>query len=300
MSEQGSKIDRRTLMATILAGGLTMPLMTRASDAADKAARPTSAPTQNPLLWAVAWSETAAEFGALCHQAFNLATLRVDQATEKFRNSDRPLAVITDLDNTIVHASSYWGYLLKEGIDFFDDGVWDKWIPENLITLVPGAFEFLNHCKSKEVEVFYVTSRNQGPNTYDYALKQLQYLELPFADSAHLTVYRETSDKTPAREAVRQTHELILLLGDNLNDFKRDYYVKDVDERFALMERDRKDIGQQFIILPNPTDGHWVRAIFVESEPAGTEQNRQILFEAATRRAWDGIEVGSGETNGPT
>ena len=150
MSEQGSKIDRRTLMATILAGGLTMPLMTRASDAADKTARPTSAPTQNPLLWAVAWSETAAEFGALCHQAFNLATLRVDQATEKFRNSDRPLAVITDLDNTIVHASSYWGYLLKEGIDFFDDGVWDKWIPENLITLVPGAFEFLNHCRARK------------------------------------------------------------------------------------------------------------------------------------------------------
>jgi predicted secreted acid phosphatase len=54
------------------------------------------------------------------------------------------------------------------------------------------------------------------------------------------------------------------------------------------MERDRKEFGDKFILLPNPTDGHWVRAIFGDSEPLPTEDNRDILKAAATRRAWNG------------
>ena len=114
------------------------------------------------------------------------------------------------------------------------------------------------------------------------------FLGFPYADSGHLWVYRETSDKTPTRELLSQSHNVVLLLGDNLNDYKRDYYVADVDERYALMERDRDDYGDRFIVLPNPTDGHWVRAIFGDSEPADSDGNRRRLKEAATRRAWPG------------
>ena len=79
-----------------------------------------------------------------------------------------------------------------------------------------------------------------------------------------------------------------MLLGDNLNDYKRDYYVTDIDERYALMQRDRKDYGSKFVLLPNATDGHWVRAIFGDSEPEASDKNREILLSAATRIAWSG------------
>ena len=81
---------------------------------------------RNPLMWAVARSSTAAEFGALCHQAFNFARLRVDQAVQRSSEGGRRLAIITDVDNTVVHASSYRGHLVNEGIDFFDDEIWDE------------------------------------------------------------------------------------------------------------------------------------------------------------------------------
>jgi len=275
-------------MTSILAGGMTAGVSARSQENSNSGRFSDIELSRNPLLWTVAWSNTAAEFGALCHQAFNLARLRVDQAMEKHSRSERPLAVLTDIDNTIVHASSYWSFLIKEGIDFFDDDIWDRWVPENLITLVPGAMEFLRHCARREVEVFYVTNRDQGLQTFTYALKQLQYLDLPYADPEHLVVFRESSDKTSARERVNTSHELVLLLGDNLNDFKRDYYVADVEERRALMERDRAEIGDKFVILPNATDGHWVRAIFGESEPAATDENRLLLLSAATKGAWIG------------
>ena len=288
LTRKPSKFNRRALLTTILAGGLTAPSIVSTQKTATEQKSNDPYLQRNPLLWAVAWSNTAAEFGALCHQAFNLAKLRVKQAKLRHAGSRRPLAVITDIDNTIFHAGSYWSHLIDRGIDFFDDEIWDRWIPTNLISLVPGALEFLTYCKEQEVEVFYVTNRDQGTETYNYALRQLQYLELPYADSEHLTVFRDSSDKTPAREGVKQSHELVLLLGDNLNDFKRDYYLANIEQRFELMERDRQEVGDRFIVLPNPTDGHWVRAIFGESEPAPTKENRSILLEAVKKGAWGG------------
>lgn len=279
--------ERRRFLAFLLAAGAAAPLTACGNEGGQASTAP-AGPTSNALLWAVAWKQTAAEFGALCHQAFNIARMRVEQALLRRQDADLPLAVITDMDDTVIHADSYWGYLINEGREFFDDALWDRWLPGNRVTPVPGALAFCEYCATEGVEVFYVTSRDQGERTYDYALEQLRLLGFPFADAAHLTVFRDTSDKTPAREAVSRTHELVLMLGDNLNDYRRDYYVTDVDERYALMERDRADYGEKFILLPNPTDGHWVRAIFGDSEPEPTDDNRRRLIEAATRRAWDG------------
>ena len=242
----------------------------------------------NSLLWAVAWKQCAAEYFALCHQAYNLARMRLDVALGRHRNGDKPLAVITDMDDTIMHARSYWGYLVKQNIEFFDDSVWDEWLPQNEITAAPGAVSFFNDCKRKRVEVFYVTNRDQGENTFAYALQQLEHLGMPFADADHLYVFRDTSDKSPARLEIEQSFEIAVMLGDNLNDYRRDYYVADIDKRMALMERDREHWGTRFILLPNPTDGHWVRAIFGDSEPAPSDENRRKLKEAASRVAWDG------------
>lgn len=283
IGKEGADAERRRILALLLAGGAITSV-----SGAGVAAATTEEGLSNSLLWAVAWKQTAAEYRALCYQAYNLARMQLDDALRRRKAGDRPLAIITDMDNTMLYVGSYWGYLINENKDFFDDAIWDEWLPNNLVTAVPGSREFFNYCSEQDVEVFYVTSRNQGERTYEYALAQLKYLEVPFADEEHLFVFRESSDKTPAREKIAEEFDVVVLLGDNLNDYKRDYYVKDVDERLALMERDRADWGTKFIVLPNPTDGNWVRAIFGESEPAPTDENRRKLKAAATRIAWDG------------
>ena len=200
---------------------------------------------------------------------------------EEFMKTQEGKAILTD-------PRSLKYFNTNEGIDFFDDKIWDELIPKNSMTLVPGVNEILTHCEEHDVEVFSVTNRDQGPDTLDLALKQRQYLGLPFTEREHPRDFTNSSDKTPARDSVSQTHELVLLLGDNLNDFKRDYYLDDVEQRFALLERDKNELGDRFVLLPNPTDGHWVRALFGESEPIATEGNRRALFDATIRGAWDG------------
>ena len=54
------------------------------------------------------------------------------------------------------------------------------------------------------------------------------------------------------------------------------------------MEADKELYGTRYILFPNPTDGHWLRAIFGDSEPQPNDSNRARFKEAATRNAWDG------------
>jgi len=245
--------------------------------------------TANPLLYALAWKQTSAEYRALYHQGFNIARMHVQNALAQQQPGDKPLAVITDVDDTVLHVLSYWGHLVNSNKDFFEDPVWDQWIAEDLVTAAPGALEFLQFCEDNNVEVFYVTSRDQGEPTLSIALSNLQSVGAPFVDEAHVTALRESSNKEIRQNEIMQSHNVVVMLGDNLNDFRRKYYVRgDIDGRIAAMEEDKHLFGMQYVMFPNPTDGHWLAAIFGESEPPASAENRETLRQAATRSAWDG------------
>jgi 5'-nucleotidase (lipoprotein e(P4) family) len=249
-------------------------------------AEQTTSPPSNLLTSAVAWKQTAAEFEALYYQGFNVARSQLDRALQAHKKGDRPLAIISDVDDTVLSSNSYWGYMVNADKEFFDDNAWDKWVAENGPVATPGAVDFLNYAKSKGVEVFYVTSRDQGEKTFEYALANLRKNNLPFADEKHLTVYRDSSNKEPRQTEIAQAFNVVVMLGDNLNDFKRKYYVADVQQRKHLMAEDQQQFGRKFILFPNPTDGHWLKAVFGDSEPPATPENRAKFKAAAGSNAW--------------
>lgn len=240
---------------------------------------------QNNLAYSVAWKQTAAEHRALYHQGFNIARLRVEMALADEQRS-KPLAIISDVDETLLLANNYWGYLISNEQDFFDDESWDLWVAQNQFIPSPGSLEFLRFCEDNQVEVFYVTNRDQGEATYSLAQNNLQSAGFPMVDSEHLTVLRETSNKEEIQQNIMEDYDVVVMLGDNLNDFSRSFYLTDIDQRQILVNETSINFGNKFILFPNPTDGHWVRAIFGESEPSESPLNRQILHSAAKRTAW--------------
>ncbi len=242
---------------------------------------------RNNLIYAVAWKQAAAEHRALFYQGFSLARMRVKLALARRESGARPLAIVSDVDETLLLANGYWGYLINQGEDFFDDDSWDRWVVENRFTASPGSLEFLRFCSANQVEVFYVTNRDQGEETFELALGNLQAVGFPNVDEEHLTVLRASSNKEIVQQRIAEEYEIVAFLGDNLNDFSRKYYSTDVDARLELMEADRDLYGRNYILFPNPTDGHWIRAIFGDSEPPPSDDNRQKFLEAATRSAWD-------------
>ena len=278
-----NRILRTGVAAAAILGALATPVT-----AAESERESANAVLTNPLLYAIAWRQTAAEFRALYYQGFALAQLRVEQALAAREasapNDTRPLAVITDVDETVLLSGAYWGQLIAEGGDFFDDATWDAWVPSNAFVASPGAREFAAFCEANGVTLFFVTNRDQGEATFELALGNLRAAGFENARAEHLRVLRESSNKDSVQAQIRSDYRVIASLGDNLNDFARRYYVTDVAEREALMHADAARFGADYIVFPNPTDGHWIRAIFGESEPAPTEANRQVLRAAAVGR----------------
>lgn len=265
---------------------LTLPLLINIGSEAQEL---NETPVQrDALLYALAWKQTAAEYQALYYQGFNIARMQVQAALERRQPGDKPLAVVTDVDDTVLHSLTYWGHLVQRNMDFFDDAIWDRWVASNRVTATPGALEFLEFCAANNVEVFYVTSRDQGENTFDLALENLRAVSFPFVDQEHVTVLRDSSNKEPRQDALMEQFDVVTFLGDNLNDFRRKYYIRsDVEGRIAAMTQDKEKFGREYVIFPNPTDGQWLAAIFGDSEPAATDANREILKEAASRQRWD-------------
>jgi len=275
------EIGRRSVLAGLGATGLTGGLMMLGTGAAHAEA---TVEADNILSAAVAWRVTAAERTMLYRQAFNIARDRLDavlRGTGQQRRGAKPLAFISDVDDTVLSSDTYWARLIGAGKQAFDDAMWDEWVRENGPTPTPGAVEFTRYAESRGVEVFYVSQRDQGQDTQQLGVANLQHAGLAFADDEHAVFQRESSNKEAAQQAIAEEYEVVAYLGDNLNDFRRRYYVKSVVERRTLANEDAEHFGRDFILFPNNTDGHWVRAIFGESEPADTPEYRARMLLAA-------------------
>jgi len=93
-------------------------------------------------VWASLYQQRAAEYKALCFQAYNLARLRLNEALK--RKSGKPLAVITDVDETVLDNSPYDAARAAKGKDF-DLAGWKIWTAKGIADTVPGAPSFFKY-----------------------------------------------------------------------------------------------------------------------------------------------------------
>ena len=119
-------------------------------------------------------------------------------------------------------STAYWADLISTNKEFFEDRAWDEWVETNDAEASPGAIEFLNFCAENSVEVFYVTNRDQGEQTKNFFLTELNKLRFPYVDEELVFVLRTTSNKEPVRKKIREQYRVVAYLGDNLNDFNQD------------------------------------------------------------------------------
>ena len=208
---------------------------------------------------ATLWMQASGEYRALCYQAFQLAKKILDEDLRE-HSSVRTRAIITDADETIVSNALYEGYLIKEGLTY--PARWSDWLEAAKTSPLPGALEFLRYAESKGVRVFYVSNRTKG-RPYEATLRNLKNMGFPYADAEHIVLNREgeSSDKSARHARIEAEYDVVLWLGDNLDDFPADFYKKSPEERIASTDEVRSEFGTSYIVLPNPSYGSWLRAI---------------------------------------
>jgi 5'-nucleotidase (lipoprotein e(P4) family) len=216
----------------------------------------------NGKVWASIYQQQAAEYKALCFQAYNIAKLRVDETIDHDMKAGtvRPYAVVTDLDETLLDNSPYDA---KRAINNqgYDGKSWKEWTAKGIADTVPGGPAFFKYAASKNIEVFYITNRDEDERAG--TLNNLKLYGLPYADDAHLIMRHGGSSKESRRQDVLKKHDVILLCGDNLADFDALYDNKPSEEsRTASTQKLMKEFGSRYIVLPNPEYGDWESSLF--------------------------------------
>ena len=204
------------------------------------------------------WVQRSGEYRALCHQAFNLARRVLDEDL-KANPAPKKRAVVVDVDETVLDNSPYQARLIKSR-QGYATATWRQWVDLARAEAMAGAVEFLKHAASRGVEVFYISNRRI--EEHDGTLANLRAKGFPHADDGHLLLRTTESSKTKRRAAVSATHEIVLLMGDNLNDFSDVFEGKDPAGRIAEVEKLAKDFGSRFIMLPNPLYGDFEDSIY--------------------------------------
>jgi 5'-nucleotidase (lipoprotein e(P4) family) len=232
-----------------------------------------SATGKNEILGvqALLWYQQAAETEALYLQGYNVAAERVRDYAHA--DGDLPLAVVLDIDETVLDNSPFNVELLRKGNSYSEEK-WAAWCERREALPLPGALEFTKLSDSLGIALFYVSNRAAG--LMDATLDNLQKYGFPNADEEHVMLKTTTSSKDTRRAAIRQNFEIALLLGDNLGDF--DGIFEDRTEHYGkpAVQKRKEQFGRKFIVFPNPIYGSWVRGAFPEGMPVESEVLDQL------------------------
>jgi 5'-nucleotidase (lipoprotein e(P4) family) len=147
---------------------------------------------------------------------------------------------------------------------------------------VPGAVDFLNYAARRGVTVFYITNRRQAEKAGTIA--NLQKLGFPGVNEDTVMIREEgtPASKESRRQKVAARYRILLLVGDNLNDFSDDFSGKSIAERASQVDRERVDFGSRYIVVPNPMYGDWESAVY-ENKSGLTDAEKKSYRRAALK-----------------
>jgi len=226
----------------------------------------------NGKLYAAFFQQQAAEYDALCLQAFNIARMRLDEALAQ--KSDKPLAIVSDIDETFLNTSYYTVMCGKKGTEYHQD-TWKAWTDKAEATPLAGALEFYQYAHEKGVAIFYVTNRKENERV-GTALNIKRY-NFPYQGDDHLIFRTTDKSKESRREKIAQKYNIVLLLGDNLGDFDKDFDKHTTQERAEAVQKNRTAFGKKYIVLPNTSYGDWESAVYGSKYLSIKERNAIIL-----------------------
>lgn len=247
--------------------GLALIAIVSAGISTAQTAAPAPAPDLDYQTGAVLYMQKAAEYRALAYQAFNIARLRLDEDLDK-KNLKRlpkterkmPRAIVVDIDETVLDNSPAQALGIKNNTPY-NSKDWFTWSNMRKAKGVPGALEFLNYANSKGVKVFYISNRDEKAEKQS-TLDNLKSLGFQNVSADDLMLRTTESSKDARRAAVTAKYRIVLLVGDNLDDFTSAFERKSVSDRFGEVEKVRDQWGKRFIVIPNAMYGTWENAIY--------------------------------------
>ncbi len=226
---------------------------------------------------AVAWVQTSAEYAVIARQVYQMASMHLqkalddpqwtalpDQASQLDHDSSLMPAVILDLDETVLDNSGFQAECVL-GDRNFTPKAWRTWVLQEKARLVPGAKSFLELCRAADVAVLFVTNRKSDVESSTKS--NLQKLGvIPAGDDDSIFSKGEQagwgSDKTSRRDHLAKKYRILMMVGDDLNDFVFAGRNVNDQQRRDASQKYQDYWGTKWFLLPNPCYGGWERSLY--------------------------------------
>lgn len=265
------------LVLALAAGSVSCSSRAAGPDAAEEARAPAAGerqitPSSAAALNGTLWMQHGAGYVAASVQTYALAREAMRRALEDSSHtaaleqegrdvSGLAPAVILDVDETVLDNAPYNARRILAGSAYTPES-FAAWTREAAAEPVPGALAFTRAADSLGVAVFYVTNRDHGWE--EPTARNLRRWGFPLDTTTdHLLTEGERegwgSDKTSRRAWVARDHRVLILVGDDLNDFVHARGSTDTYRRALDAHRGR--FGDSWFMLPNPTYGSWEGAV---------------------------------------
>jgi acid phosphatase len=244
---------------------------------------------QHPTLQGTLWVQNAAEYDALSLQAYKqaenfLETAKNDSTWTASVVQDGtgvinlPPAIILDIDETVLDNSPFQARMIEQNSSFNPEE-WTRWVREENADPVAGAVEFTRAASEKGIAVFYVSNRDA--ETEEATRNNMEQLGFPLPDDTDTVLLNGeqeswNSNKINRRAVVEKEYRVIMLFGDDLNDFLPAKNISE-EERDQLVSKHAEYWGKKWFIFPNPVYGSWEQAMF-NFESGLSEADREQMI----------------------
>ncbi|PHR69312.1 MAG: 5-nucleotide phosphatase [Arcobacter sp.] len=258
---------------------------------------------ESDYLYSTLWFQKAQEYKANTLSQYKLAKLMLDKAildkswsaatsVQGKNYENKPLAVVLDLDETVINNSPFSAKLIADN-KYYDDEAWNnwqKWVDAAIAPAIPGALDFIKYAQEKNVTVFFVSNRI---GTQEKATrKNLLSLGINLPKDIDTVLLKKEKKEWGSKKSTRRAHitknyRIALLIGDNLGDFS-DAYKGSLEDRdkIAFSKENINKWGEKWIILPNPLYGSWETSSYGSDYSLSRKDIRKKMIEKLD--IWDG------------
>lgn len=252
--------------------------------------------TAHDNLNAVVWMQTSVEYKLLAGQTWRSGLVQLDRAIKSptwdaLTPDERekpakglPMAVIVDVDETVLDNSAYQARLIRDGLSY-NDATWGEWVMEEKATAIPGALEFARAASARGVTVFYVT--NRAVHLQAATLDNLRKVGFPIKEDKQFlglghfveNCEQQSSEKNCRRISVGRDYRVLMQFGDQLGDMIT-IVNNSRDGREQAVKPYLGWVGERWFVLPNPSYGSWEPALFDNDWSKSEEERRTSKREA--------------------
>lgn len=257
----------------------------------------TSSLPDNKTTQATLWVQNAAEYQAITRQAYAVALRNLSLPLEdSFWTASLPQeenenymklppAIILDIDETVLDNSPFQARMIKQDKTFNIED-WNAWCNEAKAEAVPGALEFTQYAAEQGITIFYISNRSF--EVEEATRKNMIKLGFPVSKKMdNIMMNGEepgwNSSKIERRNQVEENYRVIMMFGDDLNDFLP---AKDItqNKRAEFVEEYSDYFGRKWFVLPNPIYGSWEQALTdFQDDISDKERNTMLRSRLNTK-----------------